>query len=450
MISIANGLRISATNLDALRSGAIVGAFSKTFLVPDRAFALYPDLQIENSDLVTVDLWAECKSCENIDITFDISKLSELTALPSEELESIFQQRASIFLLVLRVYKLPNSIQVQQQSTGNFIPLPEIVTISEKLPILDDEQFQQVQDRSKPLDLTIDLEPPSDSFGEDDNFIIINPNPLPPTPPIPPLTNSPDINDLSWIQTISTLGDRSIEEDKGSKSNYQAGTDFENIAKKGLEFLGFTIDEFHKGGAGGLDLFCSKPYPLTGECKAGKSVPSGTTEELLKLGGMRLGRERFLESKKLIVGAGKVSNDVITASHEWKVSIIKAITLQKLVELKAKYKGAVNLFEFKEYLKAGQIDNKIEDYIQKVEGEIKLRSYIVQTVKELQDADAEYPIPIEIRTHYNAKKQGSNLSLDFTKEILIELSSPLAGYLGRVKGNEGNSDRFYYLRDLPS
>jgi hypothetical protein len=450
MISIVNGLRISATNLDALRSGGIVGTFSKTFLVPDRAFALYPDLQIENSDLVTVDLWAECKSCENIDITFDISKLSELTALPSEELESIFQQRASIFLLVLRVYKLPNSIQVQQQSTGNFIPLPEIVTISEKLPILDDEQFQQVQDRSKPLDLTIDLEPPSDSFGEDDNFIIINPNPLPPTPPIPPLTNSPDINDLSWIQTISTLGDRSIEEDKGSKSNYQAGTDFENIAKKGLEFLGFTIDEFHKGGAGGLDLFCSKPYPLTGECKAGKSVPSGTTEELLKLGGMRLGRERFLESKKLIVGAGKVSNDVITASHEWKVSIIKAITLQKLVELKAKYKGAVNLFEFKEYLKAGQIDNKIEDYIQKVEGEIKLRSYIVQTVKELQDADAEYPIPIEIRTHYNAKKQGSNLSLDFTKEILIELSSPLAGYLGRVKGNEGNSDRFYYLRDLPS
>ena len=451
MISIANGLRISATNLDALRSGAIVGAFSKTFLVPDRAFALYPDLQIENSDLVTVDLWAECKSCENIDSTFDISKLSELTALPSEELESIFQQRASIFLLVLRVYKLPNSIQVQQQSTGNFIPLPEIVTISEKLPILDDEQFQQVQDRSKPLDLTIDLEPPSDSFGEDDNFIIINPNPLPPTPPIPPLTNSPDINDLSWIQKISTLGDRSIEEDKGSKSNYQAGTDFENIAKKGLEFLGFTIDEFHKGGAGGLDLFCSKPYPLTGECKAGKSIPNGAVKQLVALGGAHLGVDKFIKSSvKLVIGAGNPTDPMLHDAQEWKVSIIKAMTLQKLVELKAKYDGAVNLFELKQYMQAGQIDDKINEYIQKVESDIKLRSYIVQTVKELQDADAEYPIPIEIRTHYNAKKQGSNLSLDFTKEILIELSSPLAGYLGRVKGNEGNSDRFYYLRDLPS
>ena len=171
MISIANGLRISATNLDALRSGAIVGAFSKTFLAIDRAFALYPDLQIENSDLVTVDLWAECKSCENIDSTFDISKLSELTALPIEELESIFQQRASIFLLVLRVYKLPNPIQVQQQSTGNFVSLPETITISEKIPILDDEQFQQIQDLSKDLELIFPSQS-SDSFINDDDFII--------------------------------------------------------------------------------------------------------------------------------------------------------------------------------------------------------------------------------------------------------------------------------------
>jgi hypothetical protein len=253
---------------------------------------------------------------------------------------------------------------------------------------------------------------------------------------------------LDWVETISIIGDRSIEQDQG-KSTYQAGTDFENITKQSLEFLGFTIDESHKVGAGGLDLFCSKPYPLTGECKAGKSVPSGTTEELLKLGGMRLGRDKFLESKKLIIGAGKVSNDVITASYEWKVSIIKAMTLQKLVELKAKYDGAINLFELKEYLQAGQIDDKIDEYIQKVESEIKLRSYIVQTVKELQDTDSEYPSPIEIRTHYNAKNQGSNISLNSTKEILIELSSPLAGYLGRVKGDGGNGDRFYYLRDLP-
>jgi len=75
MISIANGLRISATNLDALKSGEVVGSFSKTFLAPDKSFALYPDLQVDDSDLVTVDFWAECKSCENIDNTFGMTKL---------------------------------------------------------------------------------------------------------------------------------------------------------------------------------------------------------------------------------------------------------------------------------------------------------------------------------------------------------------------------------------
>ncbi len=33
-------------------------------------------------------------------------------------------------------------------------------------------------------------------------------------------------------------------------------------------------------------------------------------------------------------------------------------------------------------------------------------------------------------------------------EILVELSSPLAGYLGRIKGEDWRRDRFYYLRDL--
>ncbi|MEI6332265.1 MAG: hypothetical protein WCP16_23745 [Pseudanabaena sp. ELA645] len=166
---------------------------------------------------------------------------------------------------------------------------------------------------------------------------------------------------------------------------------------------------------------------------------------------MRLGIDKFLESKKLIIGAGKINNDVITASHEWKVSIIKAMTLQKLVELKAKYDGAINLFELKEHLQAGQIDDKIHEYIQKVESEIKLRSQIVQTVKEEQYGD-QYVSVTEIRSTYNAKyvtEPTQRLGDPVVKDLLIELSSPLAGYLGRVKGDGGKGDRFYYLRDLP-
>ncbi|TYQ32101.1 DUF1802 family protein [Pseudanabaena sp. UWO310] len=445
MISLVNGLRISATNLDALRSGAIVGAFSKTFLAIDRSFALYPDLQFENSDLVTVDLWAECKSCENIDITFGISELSQLTALSIEELESIFQQRASIFLLVLRVYKLPNPIQVQQQSTGNFVPLPETIIISEKIPILDDKQFQQIQDQSKDLELSIVSNQFLDTALDDEDFLRINPNLL--------TVESQEVideenqtnNSLSWIKTISTLGDRSIEgEDK--KSTVKAGTDFENIVKRSLEFLGFTIDKAHKGGAGGLDLCCSEPYLLIGECKAGKSIPKGTTEEIMRIGMTRLKTEsEFKESKKIIIGSGKPTPDVITFSTKWKVSIIKTMTLQKLVEFKAKYDGAIDLFKLKEYLQAGQIDDKIDEYIQKVEDDLKLRSHIVNLVKK-----ANRKVGIDYLSGvFDASNYPKSLEDNELPDILIELSSPLAGYLGRDKGDAGKGDRFYYLRDLP-
>lgn len=451
MISIANGLRISATNLDALRSGAIVGAFSKTFLAIDRSFALYPDLQVENSDLVTVDLWAECKSCESIDNTFDLLKLSQLTALSIEELESIFQQRASIFLLVLRVYKLPNPIQVQQQSTGNFVPLPESITIFEKIPILDDEQFQQIQDQSKDLELSIISSQFPDIALDDEDFLKINSNILSAeTQEV--IDEENQINDsLSWIKTISKLGDRSIKEDKG-KSNYQAGTDFENIVKDSLEFLGFTIDEARKGGAGGLDLFCSKPYPLTGECKAGKSIPNGAVKQLVALGGAHLGVDKFIKSSvKLVIGAGNPTDPMLHDAQEWKVSIIKAMTLQKLVELKAKYDGAVNLFELKQYMQAGQIDDKIHEYIQKVESDIKLRSHVVQTVKNflLNNSFKEVETNV-IFGLYAGSNPPKSLSTEELKEILIELSSPLAGYLGRVEEDGKKCDRFYYLRDLPT
>jgi hypothetical protein len=33
-------------------------------------------------------------------------------------------------------------------------------------------------------------------------------------------------------------------------------------------------------------------------------------------------------------------------------------------------------------------------------------------------------------------------------EILIELSSPLTGFLGRIKGEDLGRDRFYFLRDF--
>ena len=429
--SLFNALRLSQECVKSLTSGDTIAAVIPRSLEPNKAFALFSD---EGNAKIRIQYWAVCIFCQILDKNTSLEIIALYTNTSLEYLQMCLNCSGSLILATLRVYQLPTAIEVSSQPIGNFIQLPNLINISDdSLPVIGDKDFEVQKQR------LLKLESPESLFEKIER-------------------NLKDVADhhrleksknISWIQTISILGDRSIEEDEG-KSSYQAGTDFENIAKQGLEFLGFTIDEAHKGGAGGLDLFCSKPYPLTGECKAGSRVPSGTTEELIKLGGMRLGKDKFLASNKLIIGAGKVTNDVITAAREWQVSIIKAMTLQKLVELKAKYDGAINLFELKEYLQSGQIDDKINEYIQKVEHDIKLRSHVVSLVKNHHEDRISVEGLFNIYPYSDPPQPTPKIEdlRDILRDILIELSSPLAGYLGRVEENGKKCDRFYYLRDL--
>ncbi|MBV6623255.1 MAG: DUF1802 family protein [Rivularia sp. (in: Bacteria)] len=252
---------------------------------------------------------------------------------------------------------------------------------------------------------------------------------------------------------ISELGDRSQEQEQ-KKSHYQAGTDFENITREALKFIGFKVDESHKGGAGGLDLYCSQPYPLVIECKSGKSIPSRTVEELIKLGLIHLGRDELINSHKLIVSPNNANPTLDTkkAAKEFKVSIIKAMSLQKLAELQEKYPGSINLIELKPYLTPGVIDNQIQEYVDKVNKDIKVRSYIVKAVKELGIPGSEHESDA-IAAVYNcncrlATQEDLKLDTSTVHDILIELSSPLTGYLGRIKGTDWKTDKFYFLRDL--
>ncbi|HEY9622477.1 MAG TPA: hypothetical protein V6C78_19115, partial [Crinalium sp.] len=253
---------------------------------------------------------------------------------------------------------------------------------------------------------------------------------------------------FEWIKDISVLGDRSKEDDNNKKNNWQAGTDFEIIVRKGLEFLGFKVEEAYRGGAGGLDLFCSEPYPLVGECKAGKKIPSDTTEELVKLGGMHLDADRFLSSAKLIIGPGEPNPDVLKAASKWRVSIIKPMTLQKLVEFHAKYPGSINLVALKKYLEPGKIDHKIEEYIEEVSKEIQLRSHIIQLVKKHLKNTGDDGVGIDtLHGAYVYSEPPKPLKREELRDILIELSSPLVGHLGRYKDSDGRN-QFYFLRDL--
>ena len=196
-------------------------------------------------------------------------------------------------------------------------------------------------------------------------------------------------------------------------------------------------------------LCCSQPYPLVCECKAGKSIPDNATEELFRIAKRHL-KENYDQAMRLIIGPSEPTKNLKESAQISKISIIKTMTLQKLVELKAKYPGAINLIELKQYLEPGQIDDKINEYIDKIEKEIKLRSYIIQLVKNyLQNSGIESAGVDALHGAYFGSNPPQPLKPGEMYEILIELSSPLTGYLGRIKSNDRKTDKFYYLRNLP-
>lgn len=475
-ISLDNALSVPYPDIVALSQGRMITIITHIYMYFGRSFALYPansflnfsplenyyklrSLSIDktvlseiNSDKIVVDFWAKCQNCSQINDPEDLTKLSKLTLWTEEGLKTILKQRGHIFLTYLRVYKLPEQITISSVNNSRFVPLPYSITVTETNPVLDHDQF------NKKYEKILNRQPPEHPELEELETAIaqFQTNPLSQEEQLglnllkanihqflgwktSKPANLTDDSSLNWINEIAALGNRSKELDEG-KSNYQAGTDFENIVKQSLEFLGFTIDYAHKGGAGGLDLFCSQPYPLVGECKAGRKVPNPTVVQLLNLGTLRLKDENlFKKAAKLIIGPGELTPQVRNAAKVHGMAIINPMTLEKLVKLQAQYPGSVDLIELKDYLQKGQMDDKIDEYIKIVFNRLKLRSHIVQLFKKLNQ-----PINLDnVIGAYSFSNPPQPLEPEQLKEILIELSSPLTGYLGRTP-----DDRFYFLREL--
>jgi hypothetical protein len=266
-----------------------------------------------------------------------------------------------------------------------------------------------------------------------------------------PILQIVDPNDTRWISTIETLGDRSIETATGIKNSYEAGTAFELVVRKAMKFLGFTIQTEHRGGAGGLDFYCSEPFQLVGECKSGHSIPSGTVEQLIKLGGMHIGTDDvFKNSKKLIVGPGKPTTDVLTAAQNWRVSIITAKAFQALVMAFEKYPGAVTVVDFVDYLVPGIIDEKVDQFIkEKITAPMCKRLKVLRYLKShLQAKNVDFVSTVDLWDAYRQSYPLDTITQNDFHLMLIELSSPLTRYVRREPGNSWLSDCFYFLRDL--
>ncbi len=342
LVSLDIALCLPACDIQALIQGRMISVIHERFINPGRAFVLCPTswtsslplksyyrssflgtaqntmteqnsqsgvlLQPQQISLLTeqkqltlppltseafiIKVWARCERCQMYSPeSFDT--LSQLTIWTKEALYQALGQRPHIFLAFLRVYILPQALEIDvQQQNRQFLPLRPSLRVSNSKPILSDKSFtqrqKQLQNLEPPLNpeledlqtalATLSLTNPKAKELQQEIEIFLGWNHEP--------IQSQSAKDSNWIKQISTLGNRSKEQDNG-KSNYQAGTDFENIVRKSLEFLGFQVDYFHKGGAGGVDVFCSQPYPLVAECKAGKKIPNDTAVQLLNLGTLR-------------------------------------------------------------------------------------------------------------------------------------------------------------------
>ena len=509
LLPTSTALCLPAPDIAALIQGRIIAAIPKMFIRPGHKFALYPvdssaiplsidkyycsnfvsvaqsisqksksqevftqpqqlklipedeqlQLPLSIEEKVLIKGYAQCELSQIIDDKQSLEKLSRLTIWTQEALEKILHQQQYIFLSYLRIYKLSQpyeiSLKVESKKLGKFIGLPKSLTVSDTNPVLTDRIFatrkRQLEKLEPPLHPELEellsvlsplsLNNPAAKELEENIQILLGWN----TQKNQQLENP----NLDWTNNIAALGNRSKEEDKG-KTNYHAGTDFENIVRQSLEFLGFTVDYFHKGGAGGVDVFCSHPYPLVGECKAGKKIPNDTAVQLLNLGTLRLKSPELLkQATKLIIGPGEPTKQLQDAAKVHGMAVINPETLEKLVKLQSKYPNSIDLFKLQDFLKAGQSDAEVEKYIVIVETEIKLRSHLIQIVKKHKENTGDKNI--EVATLYGAygySNPPKSLSREEMYEILIELSSPLTGYLGRNKGIDWKSDKFYFLRDL--
>ena len=414
------------------------------------------------TDTVTIKAWARCELCQMPDDPESLKALSQLTVWTTEALQQALLQRRYIFLAYLRVYLLPQPLEVPvhpngQDKRGKFVPLPYRLTVSEDMPVLSDRIFTQ---RRRQLEK---LEPPLHPELEELQSAIAQLSTS--NPAAEELDQDIKVflgwgsnqtakrldSDWVWIQKIADVG------------NSSEGHEFEKLVRKSLIKLGFTnsnsnpkasLDPQATGGAGGIDFYCEKPYSVVGECKASKkeSVPNSVTAQLIHLGHTHLGKAEFERAIKLIVAAGPLTPPALQAAIENQMNAIRPETLQRLVELKANHEGAIDLSKLKSCLQQapfGLADDKVNSAIDKIWRDIKLRSQIVQLVKKQIENTGDDKVSVDsLRGAYFYSNPTQPLKREEMHEILVELSSPLTGYLGRIKGSDLGRDRFYFLRDL--
>lgn len=455
----------------ALGQKRSVVAVTQRFVVPDRSFALLPcrmppdSAQLQNhyhshvlkeieSHVLPIDqqiaakYWAKSVFCQQVSEEA-IATLSTLTIWTKEFLLSQLDN-GSLFLSFLRVYPLPEPLPISSDPVCDqlykFVPLSSYIEVDSASPLYGDDEFniakKEILEPNTPVFPPPALEPEESEAGAD------NPN-----------SKDDILNDSDWVAKISEVG------------NSSDGHTFEKLIRKGLIALGFSnslnqpqasLDPEATGGAGGLDFYADQPYPIVGECKATASGSVGDpATQLHKLGLKYLAQPDFERAAKLILAAGRITDHSNQIAIGHKVNVIRPETFQALVELSLEYEAfrASDIEASLQALPFGtDADDKLFSFAQKKRKDLEeeaqylpRRKQIIQTIKEL----SAQPFPkkrtafsvVEVRSHHNAKYQPF-ITDESAKSMLIELSSPLSGFLGKEQ-RMNEQVHFYFKKDMP-
>ncbi|WP_341736695.1 DUF1802 family protein [Microcoleus sp. CAWBG640] len=486
LVSLSTALCLPMPEIEALIKGQTIAAMPRIFLNPGRQFALYPansstiPLSVEryyrlnlfsiaensllqlDTETVAIKAWARCELCQVVDDTETLDVLSRLTVWTKEGMQEALGLWNNIFLAYLRVYNLPQPLEVSvnpnsQDKIGKFVGLPRSVTVTNASPVFRDTIFakrrQQLEKLEPPehpeleelqsaIALLSTTNPKAKQLDAEIKIFLGWSENSPTTKPDP---------DLDWIKTIAQIG------------NSSDGHTFEKLVRQSFIKLGFansnnkpeaSLDPESTGGAGGLDFYCETPYQVVGECKATKSetVADGTPAQLIKLGHKHL-QEQYNCCIKIIMAAGQLNRHAKQTAIGNHMNVIRPETLQRLVELKANQPGSIDLLELKPCLEqqpfGDEADAKVNRYIDDVREKLKVRSHVLSILKKYLETTGSKRASIDsLSGAYSMSNPPKQLSREELHEILVELSSPLTGYAGRIKGDNLWRDRFYFLRDL--
>lgn len=474
-ITLDRVLSLPIADIKALQEGKTIAALPISQVQKGWSFMLYPHSEDENTGDIHLETWA---TCENFSMIHEVEKtliLSSLTPWKQSELERFFEERGHLSLALLRAYRLPEPIVISSTVSsgikpGKFIGLShfggdfkESIQVTKVLPILSETIFanrqQQILKFRPPeypeleeLQGTIALYTqahPEAKIFDDDLRVFLGWSDL----------QTAQISDSNWTDETITITEA---------GNSSDGYLFEKLVRQAFIYLGFTnnlnnpkaaLDPNGMGGAGGIDIYCEKPFPIVGECKSSGlgNVGNAVCAQLINLGNTNLGKDRFEAAVKIIFAAGKLNTiHAEPAAKENKMNVMRPNTLQRLVELKSAHPGSIDLMELEPCLRSEPFgtdaDSKVNKFIDNIWNELKIRSLIIRTVKTLQEGNEKNISSTVVRVHFNAiaaTEIAYRLDTDsISHSFLVELSSPLTGYLGRIKCDTWRGDRFYFLRDL--